>query len=768
MQINKKMLSIAVTALLVLSIVAAATPAFAAVTPAVSVPYATTLNANTTPNVPAYPTAFTSPASPGTAVTVVTVGMQVVVSATDAANFNPVSVYWDTVSSATLLGTTSAGAPPNQATPSAFNVTITIPVATHGVHNIIVNDGTGNIAYPVTVASSLSSSPSRALQGESVTLTGRGYAPNSAVTITSTVTGTFTPPAVVTDVNGSFTAVVTVPTDATLSASAYTITATDASSNAGTASVFVGHYVTVTPSGTPIGVVAPVPPGVTVTIAGRITGSTSFSITIDGVNIYSGTSVADGRFSVTYPLPTLISAGSHTINVIATGLTPTTPTTTLYTGAAPQILIRNYGNSATLTGGVPGATVRVITTGGGAFDASANITLTFGTNVVNSTTTDSRFGPTTAAGAVNAEFAVPNLPVGAYTVTLTDQYGATASVSFTINSAAATVVKANVNALVQGDTISFTITSTDTAFAVPRVYIKDPSGLYWWGNPSAPIALAVSTLPDASFIVPFAAQVDGGNNHFTIPSGAPTGDWNWTILYTNSLGAQTATGLITVSAGGISGISTQLNNMNAILMQINGTVATLQTSSGSNVTVDLSSLNAKLDSISGNIASLSTSMGTVTTTVNSLSGTISTINSGVATIKTDLGTVQTSLSSLDAVLGAVAGDTATLKTSIGDVSTSLSSIGTTVTSINGNVATIKTDVGTLSGTVTSISGNVATIQTSIGSMQADISNMQSDVSSSKSSTDSLTPLIIVAIVLALVAAIAAIASIVLMRRKIAG
>ncbi len=46
--------------------------------------------------------------------------------------------------------------------------------------------------------------------------------------------------------------------------------------------------------------------------------------------------------------------------------------------------------------------------------------------------------------------------------------------------------------------------------------------------------------------------------------------------------------------------------------------------------------------------------------------------------------------------------------------------------------------------------------------------MQADVSSNKTATESLSPLIIVAIVLALIAAIAAIASIVLMRRKIAG
>ncbi len=195
----------------------------------------------------------------------------------------------------------------------------------------------------------------------------------------------------------------------------------------------------------------------------------------------------------------------------------------------------------------------------------------------------------------------------------------------------------------------------------------------------------------------------------------------------------------------------------------------------SDLHLDLNSINATLIAINGNTATLSTSIGTLTASISSiqssvsgLSGSIASISGSVATVQTNLGTIQTSLSSLDAVLGVVAGDTATIKTSLGTITTSLASLDTKVTKIDGNVATVQTSLGTLTGTVTKVDGNVATIQTSLGTMQADIGTLKTDVTTTKDNTASLSPLVIVAIVLALVAAIAAIASIVLMRRKIAG
>jgi peptidoglycan hydrolase CwlO-like protein len=741
MQINKKVLSVAVTALLLLSMVAVIAPAFALSNPTLSV----------------------ATGSAGTSVTV---------TGTDAQPFGSVTVYWDSLSGA-VLGTGAVDASGAYSVkvkiPSA---TATAPAATPAVHHyIVVNDGTGakgtefvvtpRLVASTTPATNDTSYDAKVLPGDALTLTGDGFKGSvgtSTVSVTVTLDNgvhapfTITTPPIATNGTGSFVATITVPNTITeTDYGDFTVTATDGT-NTATSDILVGYYAAVNPTSGPA--------GVTITVSGRIPPSKAYTVSISGpgvalTQIASGTSSGTGAYSNAYTIPTLLAANDYQIKV---DWTTAFATTTLTVSPAPTLTLSP-------TQGVAGIE---ITATGANFVASSNVTLYYGSTVVNSTALDKRFKASDSHGVVSNIFSVPALEPGTYTVRLVDDYGASATAQFKILAAAVTTIT-TASSYVQGDTISFIITSTDGSFTNPVIAIKDGSGIYWWKSPS----LTVTDMPDGSRQVLFQDQIINGVP-MTLSANAPTGVWNWTITFSDSVGAHTTsatnwrTGTFTVTAGGISGINTQLNNMNAILLQINGTVATLQTSSGGNVTVDLSSLNAKLDSISGNIASLSTSMGTVTTTVNSLSGTISTINSGVATIKTDLGTVQTSLSSLDAVLGAVAGDTATLKTSIGDVSTSLSSIGTTVTSINGNVATIKTDVGTLSGTVTSISGNVATIQTSIGSMQADISNMQSDVSSSKSSTDSLTPLIIVAIVLALVAAIAAIASIVLMRRKIAG
>lgn len=750
MQINKKLFSSAIIALLVLSVVAVAAPAFALTGGATNVTTTTT---------------FIDPSTPGTAAASVTVGQKVVISGTDAAAFNSINVYWETVSEATLLGTTSAGAPPNQANPTWFNVTVTIPTAINGVHNIIVSDGTANIGKTVTVVAKVSAGIGtvRAMPGETVTLTGTGYAPLSIISFAWSGTGTFIAPIVTTDSTGSFTATMVVPADETLSAGAKIVTVTDAVGGAdhtSSANIYVSHYITVTPSG----LLAPVPPGVTVTISGRITFSTPYSITIDGVTVGSGTSGVDGRFSLTYTLPSLMATGAHAVVVVAPTLTPASPTATLTTGPAPQIQIWNYANSLQLTGGVAGTTVRVRTTAN-AYNALAKITLSFGTTVVNSTDTDSRFGPTTALGQVNAEFAIPNLSPGVYTVTLADQYGALASITFTINAAASTTIMLNGASYSKGDTLSFTITSTDQNFANARLQIKDPSGMYWFGNPAAPIQLTILALPDGSFIVPYTLQLDMlFGSHFTLPADAPTGSWNWTIMYTNSIGAnQIATGLFTVTDS----TGTDLSAIIAKLDAINGTVVTISTNVGT-VQTDITSLKATITSISGSIATLSTSMGTVTASVNSLSASISSINSGVATVNTKVGTIQTSLDSIDSVIGYIAGDTATISTSLGTVTTSLSSINPTLTSIQNGIATITTDVGTLKGTVTSVSNGVATVQTGVGTLQTNVGNLQTDITSAKDNTSGLSTLVIVAIVLALVAAIAAIASIFLMRQKIAG
>jgi len=488
------------------------------------------------------------------------------------------------------------------------------------------------------------------------------------------------------------------------------------------------------------------------------------------VTVFTGTSDATGRFTHSYVIPALIAVGAHTltvnwavVNSASNTLTVTVPPTVALSAAS----------------GIPGA---VVTVTGAGYVARANVTLTFGTTVVNRTATDSRFGPTDAAGAFSAEFSVPNLTPGAYIVTVTDQFGASATVvgGFLINAAPVTRVLV-ASTFRQGDMIFFDINTTDPAVTSVAVMIRDPQGSYWWGTPDLAITWPVVFDPQGNGYTPFPLQLAYGldNMHLILPANAPLGAWNWTITLPAAATSLplVRTGLFLVQPAvssamldsmnaTLAAMNTTINQISANVLKINGTVATA---------AQLAALDAKVTGISGSIATLSSSVGQVTTSVQSLSASISSISNGVATIQTSLGEVKTSLSNIDPVIGLIAGDTTILKTSLGEVTTSLSSIGTKVTSIEGSIATVKTDLGTLQGTVTSVSGNVATIQTALGTMQADISGLKTDISgvrtevtNAQTATNNLSPLIIVAIVLALIAAIAAIASIVLMRRKIAG
>ena len=254
----------------------------------------------------------------------------------------------------------------------------------------------------------------RALPGDNLTLTGNGYAANSAVTVKFSSTTLATPvsitlaaPVITTNATGSFTTNITVPGTITMAQfDSYTITATDAGANTANVSILINYYIIANPSTSP--------PGVTTLISGRISANTAYDIRIDGVTILTGTSASDGRFSQNYVIP--IATGVHTLSVYWASVN--SASTTLTVQVPP---------TATLSTG-SGSSGSVVTVTVAGFVARANVTLTFNTTVVNSTALDSRFGPINDSGALSASFQVPNVAPGAYTVKVTDQFGASATV----------------------------------------------------------------------------------------------------------------------------------------------------------------------------------------------------------------------------------------------------------------------------------------------------------------------------------------------------
>ena len=524
---------------------------------------------------------------------------------------------------------------------------------------------------------------------------------------------------------GSFSAVILIPSITEANYGAYNVTSIDTDENSDSAILTVDYYVTVTP---PTG-----PTGITITIAGRIEADKAYELRFNAAPIATGTTAADGTFSNTYVIPSVLSIGSYPVDVIwdVTQIKSATFNVT----APPQV---TYAP----THGVAGAVVKISTVAGYPFSANANITLYLGTTVVNSTQLDELFGPTGKyTGAfTDLEFTVPTLTPGPYALKVVDEFGAsTVPSTFTVDPTPVTTAELRGTSYYPCCTLSFNIVTTEADLVPITVTIRDPSGAIWWTTAAWTLTGTVSKS------VYYQDQLVN-DNPIKLPLDAPLGSWNWTITYTPaSTGIPTkATGLFTVAAEpDMQDVLDQLDTMEASIKSVVTTsegkiIVAVNTKAGEIIT-DLDALGAKLQGIED--------LGVV-------------IATDVDDIQIDLAALDlTVLDALGVDITSIKGDVATIKSNIGTVTTAVSTLDAKVTSLSGDVATVSTTLGTLTGTVTSIDGNVATIDTEVGTLQADIADIDLDVD--------MTPAWI-AVVLSLVAAIAAVFAVITIRQKIAG
>ncbi|TSA55714.1 hypothetical protein D4R42_05115 [bacterium] len=743
MQIKKKILSSTIIALLVLSVVATALPAFA-VNGALIALYE--------------PAAVPTVLHPGNG----PVGDRVeVVGTAGAANpFNTVNVYWNSIDPSNLIGLGGALAD------GSFMVNVTIPSAVNGaVHNIVVTDGVApNVGLAFTVDASLSAGrpPVRVLPADAVTLTGHGFGAAKTVTITMIAPNTTTTvpitTSIITNGTGSFTAIFTVPTTlkpVDFSTTAWTVRAIDSSTVPVVAntSVFLEYYVNVSPTSGPT--------GITVTIAGRIPPNKVYSINFgSAVGILQGTSGADGAFSGTYTITgPIIVGGSYAATVFWDAATQSRTAIPAFTGTASPII-----TAISSSMGVAGS---VITFSGSGFTMFASITLKLGATVANSTATDSRFALAFfTTGFTNLQFTVPAISPGVYVLEVVDQYGATTGNAYTfrVTLPPATNIALRGTSYYPGDTLSFNIFTTDTMTSGPTCTIRDPTGSTWWTAtwPLTAIGPTWSVLYQNQRFV-FVPAI--------LPADAPLGTWNWTITYQISSipgVPMKTTGLFNVTA--LPTMQTVISALNANTTTILSQLAGL----GVNITTlgtDMTALDAKIASVATStegaiIAVINTKAGQITTKIDALNPKITALTDSVVVLATMLGELQVDIAALDLdALGvditAIKGDVATIRTNLGTVTTAVSNLDAKVTALSGDVATVSTTLGTLQGTVTSIDGKVATVNTSVGTLQADISDIKA-----KPGAD-MTP-VWIAVVLSLIAAIAAIFAVVTIRQKIAG
>jgi hypothetical protein len=587
---------------------------------------------------------LSEPGIPGNVVLNAQVGDKVQVNGLGATQgaaspYSTVTVYWFT--DGTVLGTTTADGS------GLWALNVTIPSAVEGVHEIVANDGGGADGVAVDIDPKVEADVTRALPGDSILLTGHGYDANSAVTVEFDngihAPWVITAPAITTNGTGSFEATVVVPAAITVADyGTFDIIATDAGTNTATETIEIDYYILLTPKSGPR--------GITATFAGRIPANTPYSIEFNFASITTGTSAADGSYSFAYTIPSILSTTGYDVRVV---YQTTEFRADTFTVSADPII------TATPNNGVAGDVIGL--TGSG-FSSLAGVSLYIGSTMVNGTTMDSNFGPTSFFGALTGlTFVVPTMAPGVYSIYVQDDYGAssTSAYYFTINPTPVFEAYTRAVEYTQGDVISvYTYATSNPAVTM---MITDPNGMEFSRQ-----SLSGWVLSAGIYYIPNGLY-DLGN--LTLPADAPIGTWNFTCW---SAGAIVDTNLFTVAApstlddvmDGIDEVKDQLDDMTDMIDSIDGDVVTIKGD-----TASIENLMNSLDLSA--VSALATDVGTLQMTVEALAATVTSIDDGVATVETTLGTLQG-----------------------------------TITSVEGDVATIQTDVGTLEADISDVKANV--------------------------------------------------------------
>jgi hypothetical protein len=347
---------------------------------------------------------------------------------------------------------------------------------------------------------------------------------------------------------------------------------------------------------------------------------------------------ADGTFTATFNVPAVPdpTAPGNDYSVKAIDSVGKSDSTTFKVVAPAKITLSP-------TSGKAGDTVTIT---GSWFTANTEVTFTF--NGAPLTTIPSPVY-TDGTGAFTADFKVPDVAAGTYTVEATDAKGVSATATFKVT-VPVTVIQTRASEYMPGDTISIYANCSEPYDAY--IEINDTNGVLFW---SGWVDDSSWTEIDGWYVLPYTAALSNiPLSMMMIPSDAPLGSWNFT--------AYKAT--VTTHSGGGFDISCDKTK----ILDTN-TFTVVAKPSLHDVLASLSDINAKIVAIDGNVATISTKVGEVNASLSSIVTAIESVGNDVVQINTALGT-----------------------------------INGTITAINGNVATIQTDVGTIKADVSTIKG----------------------------------------------------------------
>ncbi len=390
-------------------------------------------------------------------------GIAGVVVTVKGSGFNggvPISITYDgAVAVSTPARITSS--PLGLAAPAGtFSATFIVPLTPAGIHNVSASDGTTAVSASFTSTGSplIYTNVSSGKMGDSITVTGAGFQPNTMVqlylynkTYGSTPTSTNPAPVASTtsDHSGSINCVMAVPRNPIGS---YSLVGAD-TQNISTAATF-----SVTPSITvPQDPAKPFIEGAQLLINGfGFSASSNATFQINGTALagYTTATLADGSFTTNITLPAL-AKGSH--NVTATD------TAKNVSPAASFV----FGTSINLTP-MSGTAGIVVTVKGSGFNGGVPISITYDESATVTTpavVTSSPLGTAAVAGIFSATFMVPGGLAGVHTIAASDGTNAvsatyTSSLSAVINPVTSAAMPGYVGQAISVNGLGFNPTST--------------------------------------------------------------------------------------------------------------------------------------------------------------------------------------------------------------------------------------------------------------------------------------------------------------------
>ncbi len=300
--------------------------------------------------------------------------------------------------------TCSQGNPLSSSSRGAFNCTFTVPAAVIGAHTITATDASSNSAsVTFTIISTISLSPDSGRVGTSVTVTGNGFAGNSAMTGTWAPSGSPTfCTSTTSSATGSFSCMFTVP--AAVEGN-HTVTLIDASTNTATANFNVTSFVSLSPTSGIVG-------STTVVTGTGFAGSSAISFAFDDTTnlpCSSGsiTSSPVGSFSCsTVTIPTA-DQGGHAISATDAASNSASAPFTVEPSLSVSPTSGTVGSTVTVSGNgyTTGATITSV-----AWNALSTIDCTGASSVSSS-------------GTWSCQFVVPNTGQGTYVISAFESTG---------------------------------------------------------------------------------------------------------------------------------------------------------------------------------------------------------------------------------------------------------------------------------------------------------------------------------------------------------